>query len=85
MKISEQEMDALVLDYLNKRENELGKERFYLLSLWGVKALDIRKCIERPHDCKKWPEYFFDMAEIAIEKTYKHLILNEPLTFNTRK
>ncbi len=80
-KITEQEMDALVLSYLKNCENEEGKERFDRLAIWGVKATDVRKYIERPHDCKNWPNDFFDLVERAIEKTYKHWIMKEPLSF----
>lgn len=80
-KISEQEMDALALNYLRNFENEYGKEKFNRMEIWGVKATDVRKYIERPHDCKRWPEDFFDLIERAIEKTYKHFIMKDPLVF----
>ena len=77
--ISEKEMDAKTLNYLIEREKEIGKDEFYKLTIFGFKARDIIKLLERHNDCKRWPEYFIDDTISAIEKIYQHCILKDPL------
>lgn len=80
--ITEQEMEKEVINYLMNVKDEVGKEEFSKLSIWAVKATDIIKLIERPTETHRWPSDFFDSAVRAIEKTYKHCVLKEPLNFD---
>ncbi len=79
--LTEQEIDKLTLEFLNKQRSEIGDERFSLLSCFGVKALDIIKYITTPYKCKDWGNDYLNLTDRAVNKICRHCALKEPLIF----
>lgn len=63
LSLKEEEIDILILDYLDRREKQ-SPTLFKYLILWGANATDIRKYITTPELTKTWGDrYLYELDE----------------------
>jgi hypothetical protein len=74
LSLKEEEIDKLVLDYLDKREKQ-NPILFKALILWGAKATDILKYIKTPELTKNWGDRYLNVLDDACRSIVERNII----------